>query len=212
MTLELKNVSIRPAGAQALFAPLSLTIPAGAIGAILGPSGSGKSTLLAAIGGHLPRAFSCTGTVLLNGVPVTGMPAEARRIGIMFQDALLFPHLSVGGNLAFGLDAKITTRDARHAAIMQALEQAGLAGMQNRDPATLSGGERARVALMRSLLARPKALLLDEPFSKLDAALRADFRAFTFAHIKASGIPALMVTHDLGDIQEIDGPTVSLMA
>lgn len=206
MTLELRDISISRAAAAPLFAPLSLSIKGGEVGAIMGPSGSGKSTLLAAIGGHLGRDFTLSGSVLLNGAPVTALPAEARRIGVLFQDALLFPHLSLGGNLAFGLDPAIKGRAARRAAVELALGQAGLGGMAGRDPATLSGGERARAALMRSLLARPRALLLDEPFSKLDTALRAEFRAFTFDHIRASGIPALMVTHDEGDVAGIAGP------
>lgn len=97
----------------------------------------------------------------------------------MFQDALLFPHLSVGDNLAFGLAADIRGRAARRAAVEAALSRAGLAGFRDRDPATLSGGQRARAALMRALLARPRALLLDEPFSRLDADLRAGIRALS---------------------------------
>ena len=210
MTLELRDLSIAHKRGAALVKPLSLHIAGGQVGAIMGPSGCGKSTLLAAIGGHLTRDFTCHGGVLLDGKDITHLPVQARRIGIMFQDALLFPHLSVGGNLAFGLDPAQASRAARRAAVAQALEMAGLTGMENRDPATLSGGERARVALMRSLLARPKAILLDEPFSKLDTALRAEFRAFAFDHIKASGIPALMVTHDPSDIAQITGPVINL--
>lgn len=210
MTLELRDVTLGRMGAMPLMESLSLQVAGGQIGAIMGPSGCGKSTLLAAIGGHLSKDFICLGKVILNGIDITALPAEARHIGIMFQDALLFPHLSVGANLAFGLHPSVKPRGARRAAVAQALEMAGLCGMQNRDPATLSGGERARVALMRSLLARPKAILLDEPFSKLDSALRAEFRAFAFGHIKARGIPALMVTHDQSDIVGIDGPVIKL--
>ncbi|MGB7320979.1 MAG: ATP-binding cassette domain-containing protein, partial [Albidovulum sp.] len=121
-----------------------------------------------------------------------------------------FPHLSVGDNLAFGLAAQIKGRSARHAAIEKALEQAELTGFFHRDPATLSGGQRARVALMRTLLAEPCALLLDEPFSKLDPALRTDLRAFVFKHIRDRNIPVLMVTHDNDDAAAAAGPIVSL--
>ncbi len=120
-----------------------------------------------------------------------------------------FPHLSVGGNVAFGLP-RHTRGAARLAAVEQALADAGLEGFADRDPATLSGGQRTRVALMRALLAEPEALLLDEPFSRLDASLRADIRAFTFAQIHARGIPALMVTHDEQDAVAAGGAVVHL--
>jgi putative thiamine transport system ATP-binding protein len=176
----------------------------------MGPSGVGKSTLLDAVGGHLAHGFSSSGQVRLNGRLLDGVPAEARRIGLMFQDAVLFPHLSVGDNLAFGLARHIRGRAARADAVAHALEQAGLSGMERRDPATLSGGQRARIALMRTLLAEPLALLLDEPFSKLDAALRAEMRSFTYRHIRDRGIPALMVTHDPQDAAAAGGPMIHL--
>ena len=128
----------------------------------------------------------------------------------MFQDAVLFPHLSLGDNLAFGLARHVRGRAARRAAVAAALTRAGLCGLHDRDPATLSGGQRARAALMRTLLAEPRALLLDEPFSKLDAALRDDLRAFTFDHIRSRAIPALMVTHDPADAQAAGGPVIEL--
>jgi putative thiamine transport system ATP-binding protein len=210
MSLILKDVSITPKGGPPLFAPLSLTILAGQIGAVMGPSGVGKSTLLAAIAGHLPQGFALTGQIILNGARVNDTAAQMRRIGLMFQDALLFPHLSLADNLAFGLPAQIKGAAARAAAVAQALAAAGLAGMGARDPATLSGGERARAALMRSLLAEPLAILLDEPFSKLDTALRSEIRAFAFDHIRARAIPALIVTHDDSDAMAANGPVLRL--
>jgi putative thiamine transport system ATP-binding protein len=113
-------------------------------------------------------------------------------------------------NLAFGLPAQIKGAAARKAAVEQALAAAGLTGLGARDPETLSGGERARAALMRSLLADPKAILLDEPFSKLDTALRAGIRAFAFDHIRARAIPALIVTHDDSDAAAAGGPVLNL--
>jgi putative thiamine transport system ATP-binding protein len=129
---------------------------------------------------------------------------------MMFQDAVMFPHLSVGDNLAFGLAARIKGRLARRAAVEAALEQAGLAGFYARDPATLSGGQRARAALMRTLLAEPQALLLDEPFSRLDAALRAEIRSFVLGHARARGLPVLLVTHDAEDAEAAGGPVITL--
>ena len=111
------------------------------------------------------------------------------------QDALLFDHFSVGQNLLLALPADVQ-RSQRKPRVEQALERAGLAGFYRRDPATLSGGQRARVSLLRALLARPRALLLDEPFNRLDVALRADFRRWVFNELARQAIPAVLVTHD----------------
>jgi putative thiamine transport system ATP-binding protein len=142
---------------------------------------------------------------VLDGCDVTALPTRARGIGLLFQDDVLFPHLSVGGNLAFALPATLRGRQARRAAIEAALAKAGLAGFADRDPGTLSGGERARVALMRTLLAEPKALLLDEPFSRLDAGLRDHVRAFVLDLIRAERIPAILVTHQSDDARAAGG-------
>ena len=204
--LDLKALSVRFRDTPRLFPPLTLSVASGRVGTIMGPSGIGKSTLLDAVGGHLAPGFSMTGSVVLNGRALDGLAPEDRKIGLLFQDAALFPHLSVGDNLAFGLAPRIRGRQARRAAVARALEEAGLGGMERRDPATLSGGQRVRVALMRSLLAEPLALLLDEPFSRLDADLRAEMRAFTFTHLQERAIPALMVTHDPEDAAAAGGP------
>lgn len=206
MTLELFDLTVLR-GSAPLLPPVSLRVAAGEVATIMGPSGIGKSTLLDAVGGHLSPGFRLTGRVLLDGRDVTMLPPEARRIGLLFQDTRLFPHLSVGDNLAFGLPPG---RRDRRAAVAAALTEAGLEGFERRDPATLSGGERARVALMRSLLSEPRALLLDEPFSRLDAALKADIRAFTFEHLRSERIPALLVTHDAEDAEAAGGPMVLL--
>ena len=211
--LDLHAVTIRAEGAdRPLFAPLTLSVPPSTVTTIVGPSGIGKSTLMDFIGGHLTPGFTASGTVILDGRNVTALPAEARRIGIMFQDAALFPHLSVGDNLAFGLAHHIKGRAQRHEAVEAALDQAGLSGFADRDPATLSGGQRARAALMRTLLAEPCALLLDEPFSKLDPDLRSDLRRFVFDHIRDRDIPVLMVTHDEADAAAAGGPVIPLGA
>ena len=207
--LELRRLQIRHAKAAPLFAPLDLHIGAGQVGVVMGPSGVGKSTLLDAIGGHLARDFTVDGDILLDGSHLAGLSPQARRIGVIFQDPVLFPHLSVGQNLSFGIPRAIRNR---RDLVEKALSDAGMAGMSDRDPATLSGGQMARVALMRGLLARPRALLLDEPFSKLDATLCSDIRAFTFAHVAKAGIPALLVTHDPQDADAAQGPKVLLGA
>jgi putative thiamine transport system ATP-binding protein len=174
---------------------------------LMGPSGIGKSTVLAAITGTLDPAFRLMGRVLLDGRDITQLPTEERRIGILFQDELLFPHLSVGGNLGFGLPAGVPNRRDRIAA---ALAEVGLEGFADRDPATLSGGQKARVALMRMLLSQPRALLLDEPFSRLDAALRAQTRQTVFALARTHGLPTLLVTHDAEDARAAGGRIVAL--
>jgi putative thiamine transport system ATP-binding protein len=175
----------------------------------MGPSGSGKSTLLSWICGSVDPAFAIEGRIELDGHDITGTVPEARRVGILFQDDLLFPHLSVGENLAFGIPRGVG-REERRKRVADALAEAELPGFEDRDPATLSGGQRARIALMRTLLAEPKALLLDEPFSKLDAALRDRVRRFVFDHATERGLPTLLVTHDPDDAAAADGPVLEI--
>ena len=203
--LVLSEVTIA-LGARLLVDRLSLVTAHGSVTTLMGPSGSGKSTLLAYVCGTLDPAFTASGSVTIDGDPIDRLPPERRRVGILFQDDLLFPHLSVGGNLAFGLSAALRGREARRARVAQALEEIDLAGFADRDPATLSGGQRARVALARALLSEPRVLLLDEPFSKLDAALKRRFRRFVFDHATARGLPVLLVTHDPEDAEASGGP------
>ena len=207
--LVLRDIAISIDGAM-LLDGLDLTVPPGDVVTVMGPSGSGKSTLLAYVAGFLDKAFTARGDVLLDGAQITTLPVQQRRLGILFQDDLLFPHLSVGANLAFGLDSTVKGRRARRERVEEALAQAGLAGFYERDPATLSGGQRARAALMRTLLASPRALLLDEPFSKLDRPLRKEIREFVFGHARALGLPTLLVTHDHEDADAAGGPVVTL--
>ncbi|MFM7345114.1 MAG: ATP-binding cassette domain-containing protein [Tagaea sp.] len=204
--LVLEGVSLA-LGGKKLLGPLDLAVRPGACASVMGASGSGKSSLLAFLCGTLDPAFAAEGRALLDGTPLDGLPPEKRRVGILFQDDLLFPHLSVGGNLAFAVPRDAEDRQARVAA---ALAEAELDGYEARDPATLSGGQRARVALMRALLAEPRAILLDEPFSKLDADLRGRMREFVFAHIRARNIPCLLVTHDPEDAAAAGGTVVQL--
>lgn len=206
MSLHLDNLTLTLAGQ--ILARLTLRVAPAQVVTIMGPSGCGKSSVLLAIAGALPPVFTISGRVRLNGADVVTLPAHLRRVGLLFQDDILFPHLSVAGNLGFGLQRGVPDRAAR---INAALDAADLSGMGPRDPATLSGGQRARVALMRTLLSEPRALLLDEPFSKLDADLRAQMRNFVFATARAHALPVLMVTHDADDARAAGGPVVNVM-
>lgn len=205
--LELRRVRIALNGTQ-LIPETSLTVRPGEVATVMGPSGSGKSSLLAYLCGTLARVFQAGGEVWINGLEVTRFPVERRQIGILFQDDLLFPHMTVGENLLFAIPRSVSSRRQRRDLMLQALVEADLAGTEERDPATLSGGQRARVALMRTLLARPHAVLLDEPFSKLDEDLKTSIRSFVFDHIRAQGLPTLMVTHAVEDAQAAGGPVM----
>ena len=189
---------------------LSLGIVPGEVVAVMGPSGSGKSTLLAAICGTLDPAFELSGEIRLDGRRIEALPPEARRVGILFQDDLLFPHLSVGGNLGFGLPASLKGRAARRARIEEALRAADLGGLADRDPETLSGGQRARISLLRALLCEPRALLLDEPFSRLDTELRARFRGFVLDELHKRRLPGLLATHDPVEAALLDAEPIRL--
>ena len=205
--LILQDVNIALDGRELLH--LSETIAPGEILAVMGPSGSGKSSLLAYVGGFLDANFDASGDVLLNGKQLNNLPAHQRHTGILFQDPLLFPHMSVGENLLFAIPPTVKG-DARKEAAEEALEQAGLEGFFDRDPATLSGGQKARVALMRVLVSKPRALLLDEPFSKLDAGRRDQIRRFVFEEAKRQNLPILLVTHDEADAVAAGGKIVDL--
>ncbi len=206
--LVLRDVSIDLNGDSLV--RLNAGIGSGEVLTVMGPSGVGKSTLLAFVGGFLGRDFRASGEIVLNGRDVTALPPERRGIGLLFQDALLLPHLSVAGNLLVGLTPTMKGREARRRAVEEALAEVGLQGFSGRDPATLSGGQAARVALMRTLLARPEALVLDEPFSRLDLALRGQVRALVFAEARKYGLPVLLVTHDPADAEAAGGPIVEL--
>ena len=177
---------------------------------VMGPSGSGKSTLFALIAGFLDPAFTASGKVVLDGRNLAGLAPERRHVGLLFQDALLFPHMSVGDNLLFAVPQDLKGRMVRRQAAEAMLDKVGLAGHFSRDPATLSGGQAARVALARTLLAEPRALLLDEPFSRLDTDLRQTVRALVFGLVAERQIPALLVTHDREDAEAAGGEIVEL--
>ena len=205
--LRLDHVQIAKAGKPLV--ALDRFVAPGEVLTVMGPSGIGKSTLLSFVTGTLPPAFTATGRVLLDDRDITGTPPHQRMVGILFQDDLLFPHMSVGQNLAFGLRPGGSAAD-RAAAIDTALADVGLDGFADRDPATLSGGQKARVALMRMLLSNPCALLLDEAFSRLDTERRAQVRELVFARARARALPVLMVTHDAEDAAAAGGEIVDL--
>ncbi|HCM9243856.1 TPA: ATP-binding cassette domain-containing protein [Enterobacter bugandensis] len=192
--LKVNDLTIEP-----LFREVNFCVPRGEIVTLMGPSGSGKSTLFAWMVGALSENFQARGELWIGERRCDGLPVESRGLGILFQDALLFDPFSVGQNLLLALPERIAGR-ARREAVEQALDSAGLGGHYDSDPATLSGGERARVSLLRALLAEPQALLLDEPFSRLDKALRTTFRAWVFDAVRARNIPVVLVTHDEDDI------------
>lgn len=209
MTKGLEVTGLTISRKTAPFLSLSFSIAPGEILTVMGPSGAGKSTLLSAISGHLAPDFSISGAITLEGQNLLSRPAAERRVGILFQDHLLFPHLSVGGNLAFGLSPAVAKKD-RPGVIAAALADIGLAGFEHRDPATLSGGQKARVALMRMLLAEPRLLLLDEAFSGLDTDLRRTIRQMVFDQARDRGLPVLMVTHDPEDAEAAGGKVLRL--
>ena len=179
-----------------------LDCPNGRVMTLMGPSGCGKSSLLAAIAGLPLAGLHANIEVRLEGQRVDHLPTSQRHIGLLFQDDLLFAHMSVRENLLFAVPPGTATE--RELQVDAALLELGFQDMADRSPLTLSGGQRARVSLMRTLLAKPQALLLDEPFSKLDVALREQFRQFVFEHVKRLQLPTLLVTHDAADVADHD--------
>ena len=213
-SLRLTNVTVSDAK-KTYIDDLTLEISGGDIVSLMGPSGSGKSTLLAFIAGFLSSHFKASGAIFVGDKDILTLPAEQRRVGLLFQDDLLLPHLNVGQNLAFGIRpkdefGKMRSKADRTDMVNQALEAAGLQDFSARHPATLSGGQRARIALLRTLLSEPDVLLLDEPFSKLDTSLRQHFRAFVLHEVKKRTLPTLMVTHDMEDAHAMTGPILEL--
>ncbi len=196
MFLSVSQLSIHyPGAAQPAVDGVTLGLRAGDIGVLIGPSGCGKTTLLRAVAG-LKRADG--GQIQLGTEVVSAagqhVPAEKRRIGMVFQDYALFPHLDVGRNVAFGIAELPTAR--RRERVAEVLSLVGLQGYESRYPHELSGGQQQRVALARALAPQPRLLLLDEPFSNLDVDLRERLAHEVRAILKAAGATALFVTHD----------------
>lgn len=199
--LELKNIS-KKYESRMLAHDLSLGVAAGETVALLGASGSGKSTLLKIVAG-LEAADS--GSVWMDGVDISQLPPERRGFALMFQDFALFPHLSVLDNVAFGLiEQRVPKALARERALAM-LTLFGLADHARHRIWTLSGGEQQRVALARALITAPRALLLDEPFSALDAELRTTLQKEFSQRIAAAGMATLLVTHDETEARAMAG-------
>ena len=201
MKIEVKSLSVGTGNEnRILLRGFDLSCEPGSITTLMGPSGCGKSSLLAAIAGLPVSGLEADIKVELSGQRVDHLPTSQRRIGLLFQDDLLFAHMSVRENLLFAVPRGSKTERLQQADA--ALLELGFSDMAHRNPLTLSGGQRARVSLMRTLLAKPQALLLDEPFSKLDVALREQFRQFVFTHVSRLQLPTLLVTHDAADIAD----------
>ena len=185
----------------------ALSASAGRPLALVGPNGAGKSTLLQAIAGHVPIV---SGSIRLGGREISQLPAEARRVGVVFQDFLLFPHLTVTDNVAYGLRMRGSRRASARAATLPWLERFELAALAARYPHELSGGQAQRVALARALAAEPEALLLDEPMASLDVEIRDEVRAELAGYLRDFAGPTVIVTHSAADATALAADIVVL--
>ena len=205
--LEVDHVSVA-FGDTRVLNDVSLSVERGAIVAVLGPSGSGKSTLLRVVAGLVDTS---SGTVRVDGTDMRGVPTHRRGVGLVFQNDQLFPHLDVAGNVGYGLRIARTPTAQRRARVEELLSLVGMSGHADRDVATLSGGEAARVALARSLATSPRVLLLDEPLSGLDHDLRYALADELRRVIRSAGSTALVVTHDPVEAERIADRVVRLV-
>jgi iron(III) transport system ATP-binding protein len=195
-SLEISHLKVS-LGNRLILDDLSFSLAEGQIAALLGPSGCGKTTLLRSIAGLIQPS---EGTIRFGKQFVSlsslVMPSHKRKIGYVPQEGALFPHLSVADNIAFGLDRSVFTKDQIRQTTKEMLNLIGLQGYENRMPNQLSGGQQTRVALARALAIKPAIVLLDEPFSALDEALRDDLRSDVINLLRASKTTAILVTHD----------------
>ena len=190
----------------------ALEVPAGGVVALMGPSGAGKSTLLGVLAGLAPldEGHVALGERTLDVAPGRRTPPAARGVVLLGQDPRLFPHLSAGENIAFGLRVHGASRDAASRGAADWLRRVGLEGLGDRRPAQLSGGQQQRVALARALATSPQALLLDEPLTSLDTETAGDVRALLHQQLAATGTTAVVATHDAVDAVALAGGLVVL--
>jgi thiamine transport system ATP-binding protein len=191
-----------------LLTDVDLAVGSDEVVALLGPSGSGKSSLLRVVAGLLRPD---TGTISWKSADLASVAPHRRRVGLVFQDALLFPHLDVGGNVAYGLAASGVPKAQRAARVSELLELVELPDRERRSVSTLSGGEAQRVALARALAPHPRLLLLDEPFGALDRDLRDRLAVDVRSLLHRLGTPAIHVTHDLAEAELVADRIVRLV-
>ena len=177
---------------------LSLKVKKGKILTVFGVSGIGKSSLINVISGIFEDNLSFKGDIILNNKRLNETPAENRKIGLLLQEGVLFPHLTVEQNLLFGMNKNLKNKE-KSLLISNHLLKSDMDGFQKRYPNTLSGGQKARIACLRAILSEPDALLLDEPFSSLDPDQRNSFRLFVIKQVQERNIPCILVTHDESD-------------
>jgi ABC-type Fe3+/spermidine/putrescine transport system ATPase subunit len=194
-------------GAQTVLDRCGLSVPRGTVATLLGPSGCGKTTLLRVIAGFVDPD---SGTVRIGGRDVTDLPPNRRNVGYVFQNYALFPHLTVAGNVAYGLKVRRVGRAETEERVRRALDLVEMGGFADRYPARLSGGQQQRVAIARALVLEPEVLLLDEPFNALDAKLRLSMQVELRKLIDRLGITAIFVTHDQGEAMTLSD-TVAVM-
>lgn len=207
-TLELDGVTVRHGDAVAdALCDVSMSVAGGQVLAVLGSSGSGKSTMLRAVAGLEPLV---AGRVVLDGIDLADVPTHRRGVGLMFQEHVLFPHLDVGANVAFGLRMQGRSRRESAARVAELLGLVGLDGFEGRAIASLSGGERQRVALARALAPAPRVLLLDEPMGSLDRALRDRLVVELGEVLRSLSMTAVYVTHDHVEARRIADDLVVL--
>ena len=209
--LELINISLKwnSQKEKPFITNLNLKIKNGNILCLFGKSGVGKSSLINVIAGTTVDNLLFEGEIVLNGKILNNIPIEKRRIGLLLQDGALFPHLTVGQNIYFGMNKKLKSKEKLFL-INENLKKANMEGFQNRYPHTLSGGQKARIACLRAILSEPEVLLLDEPFSSLDPEHRNTFRKFVVSKVQESQIPCLLVSHDESDKKISDKKSIDL--
>ena len=198
--LELINISMQWTSSKEkpFIKNLNIKVNNGKILTIFGSSGIGKSSLINVIAGVSENNLLFTGEIILNNKKITNIVPEKRKIGLLLQDGVLFPHLNVEQNLIFGIKKNLTNKE-KYLLINEHLINANMEGFENRYPNTLSGGQKARIACLRAILSEPAALLLDEPFSSIDPEQRNSFRLFVVNQIREKKIPCILVTHDESD-------------